>query len=77
MLGEQPSSPPYCDETWAVMLSTGLLVLKLGWKKDVDVVWAASTATDWGQGTSVTVGLEAYIAEKPWSAVSFSVNGVK
>ena len=47
------------------MLSTGLLVLKLGWIKDVDVVWAASTATDWGQGTSVTVGLEAYIAEKP------------
>ena len=50
------------------MLSTGLLVLKLGWKKDVDVVWAASTAstaTDWGQGTSVTVGLEAYVAEKP------------
>ena len=50
MLGEQPSSPHVCDETFTAMLSTGLLVLKLGWKKDVDVVRAAGTATGWGQG---------------------------
>ena len=43
------------------MFSTGLLVLKLRWKKDVDVVWAASTATGWGQGASVTKGLEAHV----------------
>ena len=46
------------------MLSTGLLVLKLWWKKDVDVVWAAGTATGWGLAASVTIGLEAYVTEK-------------
>ena len=65
MLGEQPSSQHFCDETFTAMLSAGLLVLKLGWKKDVDVVRAAGTATGWGQGDSVTIGLGAYVAEKP------------